>query len=162
MSCVFLSKSIPPSHPHSFLNKLADEFQSKSGGWVGVRMGGGRGVEDVGGGGRSFKACRVWNVLRNGVGCGRGWGVGWGPRLSTASPPSSLHPIPSVTIVYCAHGVGQMNQLGQDHSFVASLEKQTSTVTTQPSEIEEGQLKSNQWPPSSHRVTSVLVPLAFP
>lgn len=58
MSCVFLSKSILRCLPHSFLNKLADEFQSKRGG---VRR---RSQGRTEGG--PFKPRRVWIMLKMG------------------------------------------------------------------------------------------------
>ena len=95
MSCVFLSKSIPRSLPHSFLNKLADEFQSSKLVVEGLRGGGGGG--GVGGGG-------VWvgvdqNLLEvegpeNGAGRGaRGVSnISSGNSLSPSPPPP--HPPP--------------------------------------------------------------------
>lgn len=60
MSCVFLSKSIPCCLPHSFLNKLADEFQSKCGRGGSVKRSGGSGEWN------SFKARWVWIIRKMG------------------------------------------------------------------------------------------------
>lgn len=80
MSCVFLSKSILRCLPHSFLNKLADEFQSKCGSVR--RPQPGRGERGP------FKARRVWIMLKMGQEEeeAKKRGGGW-VRSSSIKPP---------------------------------------------------------------------------
>lgn len=104
MSCVFLSKSILRCLPHSFLNKLAEEFQSKRGSVRRRRQGRREGGP--------FKARRVWIMLKMGqeeeVEKKRGGG---GDRSSSIKGPP-----PAFSVCLSSDGL-LILWLGEDNPF---------------------------------------------
>lgn len=131
MSCVFLSKSILCCLPHSFLNKLADEFQSKC---ASVR----RGRR-----GSSFKARWVWIILKMGQEeeAERGGG---GKILVYQGPPPS--PPRLFCLSFCDRGV--MLWLSEDNPFWEPLQNRLLTILGDKKWV---QLKLNQWIASLQR-----------